>query len=275
MRKLCLLAAILATTACMRRGVEEDGALSNAQVRSAGDALGNTVESSAGTFGPMAPPAQGADSDCVVASGDTTDADGDNIPASGTLTYACTATAIGLTGTLDGTITLTDDTPNAAAWSFTGTADLEASLTGGGGASIVTTRAGQLVATQASVLGPFSLTHDVGVTTVFTSGGDAGPAQSATVTEEGNWTLTFTPTVAWEAGQLIVRGSLEATGDWNVTVGAAAANATLSTPTPLTLDPACETRVTAGSLAATFPEEGGGEGSITVTWTGCGQRVVN
>lgn len=266
MTKLVLLAVVLAGSACARRG---DDGLSQAEARSAGDALGTSIESGAATFGPMSPPAQTADAACTTVSGDVSDPDGDNIPTDGTLTYACTATALGLTGTLTGTISLTDDSPDPA-WAFTGSADLEASLTGGGGASIVTTRVGQLVATQAGIAGPFALAHDVDVTTVFTSGGDAGPPRSATVTETGDWTLTFTPTLAWEAGQLIVRGSLEASGAWSVTVGAASAEATLSTPTALTLDPACETRITAGTIAATFPE-----GSIAVTWTGCGLRTVS
>jgi hypothetical protein len=48
----------------------------------------------------------------------------------------------------------------------------------------------------------------------------------------------------------------------------------VSTPTPLTLTPTCETRVTAGVVKATYDDERGVAREITVTWTGCGQHVV-
>lgn len=273
MRKL-LWVSLLAATGCPRN---DDGGFGANEKRSAGDALGTSVESSAETFGPMDPGAS-ADAACAVLSGDPTDTDGDNIPVDGVLTYACTASALGLVGSLSGTLSITDDMPAVAAWAFTGQAALQASLTGGGGASIVSSRAGQLVATQASPLGPFSLEHDVTVSTVFTSGGDLGPPRSATVTEQGAWTLTFTPTVTWTPGSLIVTGQLEASGEWEVVVQNettnAAVQATLSTPDPLTLDPTCETRVTGGTIVATYPSGRVREETIEVTWTGCGQRTV-
>jgi hypothetical protein len=272
MRKLGHFAIVLAATGCQDRG-----GFGPTEARSAGDALAASIEAGAETFGPLTPGAS-ADAACAVLSGDPTDTDGDNIPASGVLAYDCTATALGLTGTLTGTLSVTDDLPDEAAWAFTGEADLEASLTGAGGASIVTTRSGQLVATQASPLGPFALSHEVLVQTVFTSGGELGPPRSATVGENGAWTLTFTPQVAWTPGSLIVTGELEATGTWDVSVQNertnAAVQATLSTPAPLVLDPTCETRVTAGTLVATYPSNRVREETIEVTWTGCGQRII-
>jgi len=269
MNKLGLCACLLAS-ACMRRG--DDGTFSAAESVAAGDSLGASIESSAALYGPVDQTA-GADSTCVTLTGDPTDTDGDNIPVSATLTYACTDTFLGLTGMLTGTIGVTDDDPNTAAWRFTGTAALHASLTNLGGASIVTDRAGTLTASQTGIAGPFALEHDLDVTTVFTGARDTNPA-TTTVTEAAAWTLTFTPLLTWTPGGLIVEGNLAATGAWTVTVGNSVAAATLSTPTPLTLTPSCETRVTAGSATASYVDETGRDRTITVTWTGCGQHTV-
>lgn len=277
MNKLGFVLCILAT-ACVRNGGEDNGGFSNAEAKSAGDALGTGVEASAKTFGPMDGMANADGPPCVTITGDPSDADLDNIPVSGTINYACTSTALGLTGMLTGTIAITDDEPNTAAWHFTGTANLHASLTATNGASIMYDRDGSLIASQATPLGPFSLAHDLDTVTMFRTGGDLGAPRTTTVTEAAGWTLTFTPMATWSPGGLVITGSLAATGDWTVTVesetATATATATLGTPTALTLDPACETRITAGVLVATYPIEGGGTGTVTVTWTGCGQRTV-
>ena len=89
----------------------------------------------------------------------------------------------------------------------------------------------------------------------------------------GTYTVTFTlpgfSTVKREAVELT--GSLTATGMWIVDVDGTSVEATLSTPTPLTLTPSCATGVTAGIAKGTWDN---GAHSITVTWTGCGTRTV-
>jgi len=248
--------------------VAKDGSLGRSDSQSAGDALGNGIEDSAASFGPMNGGAT-ADAACVVLSGDIADTDQDSIPANARLTFNCTAVALGYTGTLTGTETVVDDQPTAIAWAFTAAADLHATLTGPFGGTIVRDWAGQIKATQGSAVGPFSLDRTLDVSTVFTP--PAGRA--ATVTEANAWTITYTPTVSWTAGAVVVAGNLRASGTWDVTVGNASANATLSTPTPLTMTPTCATRVTAGVVEGTY-EEAGQTRTITVTWTGCGQRTV-
>jgi len=247
----------------------DDGSFSNAQAVAAGDALGASVESSAEVFGPLAPAA--ADSQCVTLTGDPTDADGDGIPVNATLTYACTNTFLGLTGQLTGTLAVTDDDPAVAAWKFTGTAALHASLTAANGASITSDRDGTLTATQSGAT--FGLAHDVDVVTVF-EGARANNPANITVTESSAWTLSFMPTISWTPGGVIVDGNLDASGAWTVTVGSATAAATLATPTPLSLSPLCETRVTAGTVTASFTDATGADRTITVTWTACGQHTV-
>jgi len=267
--RLRVVLLVAAAAGCTRGG---DGDLTAREVRAAGDALGNGLEDAAAGYGPMVSSA--ADTACVTPSGDPSDPDGDGIPASATLSYDCTAQALGYTGRLTGTQQVTDDQPAAQAWAFTATADLTASLTGPGGGSITSAWAGSIVGSQAGALGPFALDRTLDVATSFVTGPDGG-GTTTTVTEDNDWTVTFTPQASWTPGGVIVTGSLAATGAWNVTVGATTLAATLATPTPLTITPGCATLITAGVAVGSYPLEGGGTGTITVTWTGCGLRTVD
>jgi len=249
--------------------VKQDDGLTSAEARSAGDALAAGIEDSASGFGQVN---QGtaADSTCVVASGDSADPDLDSIPNNAKLTFDCASTLFGFTGTLTGTMGVVDDQPGAVAWAFTGMADLNASLTGPDGGSIVRDWSGAIVASQGSPVGPFKLQRTLDVTTVFTGARGA----KTTVTEDNDWAVTFTPVATWTPGAVIVTGKLAATGSWNITVNEHAATATLATPTALTLDPACASRVTAGTVAASYVDDAGNAGTISVTWTGCGVKTV-
>ena len=261
-----LIAGGVLATGCMK----SDGSITAAQAQNAGDALGTGIEDSAKGFGPMNASAS-ADAPCVVLSGDTADTDQDNIPANARLTFNCTALALGYTGTLTGTETVMDDMPTAAWWAFTGAADLHATLTGPFGGTIVRDWSGELKGTQATVGGPFATARTVSVTTVFTPPG--AHAHATTVTEDNDWAVTFTPMATWTPGGVAVTGSLWATGTWNATVDGLEIAASLSTPTPVKLDPTCATRATAGQVRGTYGV-GATMRSITVTWTGCGARTV-
>jgi hypothetical protein len=244
------------------------GTIGQADSQQVGSSLAAGIEQGAQGYGPQSS-GTAFDAACITLSGNTADTDQDSIPAAATLTFACTDTRLGYTGTLTGTEMVTDSQPTAIAWAFSATADLHSSLTGPGGASIVNTRSGTIVGTQASAVGPFSLARTLDVTTVFT----AATGAAVTVAETNDWTLTYTPTATWTAGSLVVGGTLTATGTWDVVVGANAASATLATPTPLTMTPTCATRVTAGVVTGTY-QAGARTSTITVTWTGCGQSTV-
>jgi hypothetical protein len=265
--QLIALAIVVGASACAK---QDGGTLGQAESQSAGDALGTGVEDGASTYGPMNSVSSLVDANpCVTLSGDVADTDLDNIPANATLTLACTDTSLGFTGMVTGTLTVMDTQPTAVAWAFTGNADLHNSLTGPGGASIVSDRIGTLTATQGSAAGPFNLARSLDVVTVLKSAAGA----SVTVTETTGWTLGFTPSVTWTPGGVVVGGDLAASGTWEVTVGNKAASATIATPTPLTVTPSCSTRVTAGTVTGTY-ETAAVTHTITVTWTGCGQRTV-
>lgn len=257
--------AVLIGAGCVARNPP---GLSQAESKSAGDALGNGIEDSAATFGPVSGGAT-ADAACVTQSGTTTDADGDSIPLSATLTFNCTAMSLGYTGMLTGTETVMDTQPAAVAWAFTANANLHASLTGPGGGSIVRDWDGTITASQAAIYGPFALDRTLDATTVF-----QGERNTTTVTETNAWTVTYTPQVSWTPGGIVVTGNLNATGSWDVTVDEEAAHAMLATPTALVLTPSCETRITAGAVTASYNDTAGTSHTITVTWTACGQRSV-
>ena len=265
MKRLVWLSLALPLVAC----VKKDDGLTNAEARSAGDSLGRGIEDSALGFGKVNEGAM-ADSTCITPSGDAGDADMDNIPANAKLTFNCTGMLFGVTGNLTGTLGVVDDQPNAVAWAFTGMADMTASLTGSDGGSIVRDWTGKIVGSQGSAVGPFKLQRTLDVSTVFTDRNK----NKLTVTEDNDWSVTFTPMVTWAPGSVIVTGKLNATGSWNLTVGEHAATATIATPTPLTLDPSCATRVTAGTVTGSYVDDAESSGTITVTWSGCGVKSV-
>ena len=249
--------------------VKKDGGLSPGEAQSAGQALGAEIEDGAKGFGSVAHGAA-ATPPCTTLSGDTADPDGDSIPNNATVTFNCSDTSLGYTGTLTGTLNVADNQPAALAWAFAGTANLHATLTGPAGGMIVTDRQGSIVASQATAVGPYQLARTLTVTTVLT----AANGNSATVDVDNDWTINYTPTATWTPGMIVVGGKLEAQGSWNVDVrGGASASAALATPTPLTLTPSCESRVTAGTVTATYAN-GTKTNTITVTWTGCGASSV-
>jgi hypothetical protein len=244
-------------------------ALTRAEATAAGQVLTAGIEDAAETYGPISLGAT-VDVQCVAPSGDTSDADGDTIPASAKLTYDCSETRLGYTGTLTGTQSVSDEQPAALAWAFSASMDLDVSLTGPFGGSLVADTSGTIVASQGSIAGPFELTRMLDVFTVVTNVRGIQTEISETVA----WTISYTPTLQWNPGAPAVVGELAAEGTWIVDVSGKSLAATLATPTPLTLTPSCRTRVTAGMARATFAS-GGAQAAITVEWSGCNQSSVS
>jgi hypothetical protein len=265
-RSLSLLVVIFGV-GCVKK---DTGTLGEADSQNAGKALAAGIEDGTTTFGPVSTQGAGLDAPCVTLSGDSSDPDQDSIPTSATLTFNCTSMAFGYTGTVTGTEMVSDGQPNAIAWAFNANADLHSTLTGPGGASITNDRMGTITAAQGSVLGPFTLDRALDVTTDFKN---AAGTTLATVTETNAWTITYTPQATWTPGGVVLTGSVTATGSWDVAVNSNSANATIATPTALTLTPSCATRITAGVVTGTY-KDGVRDSTITVTWTGCGTSVV-
>lgn len=244
------------------------GPLGEPEAMVAAGALGNGIEDLAARFGTLDRGA-GASAACASSTGDASDPDGDGIPVDATLTYSCEESRLGYSGTLSGTLAVEDDDPAAVAWAFTGAVDTRSALAGADGASITIDRDGQVVATQTTgSFGPFVIDRAVDVVTVLVTAGE-----TTTVTESTAWTMTYRPLVAWSPGSPPVPANLSLSGTWSVNVGNSSAEATLSNPSGLSLSPSCATRVTAGSVTAAYLAEGATR-SITVIWTGCGDRTL-
>lgn len=261
------LFTFLSVSAAAAGCAKQENTLSSSESQSAGLALAAGIEDSASQFGPIATPQFTAG--CSVLSGNSADPDGDHIPTSATLTLNCTDSRFGYTGMVTGTFMVTDDQPDTVAWAFTGLADLHSSLTAPSGASITNDRSGEWVGSQGSPTGPFSLARTLDVTTTFR----AANGTTVAVVENTEWTIQYSPQVTWKPGEIVVGGSLTATGMWDISVGNRSASATVATPTALTVTPNCATRVTAGTVTGTY-QGGGKTNTISVVWTGCGQSTV-
>ena len=235
----------------------------------AGKTLASSVEDSTAAVGPAD---QGAafvsSSTCVTLSGDTSDSDGDHIPANATLTFTnCVKTGQNGTATFNGTETAHDDQPAIAAFAFTLNVDGTVDLAGNGGATETIHRTGSIVGTTPTA-GTYQLAHDR-VTTI-----DA-QANGQTFAANENYQLTtaYTPGSAWTPGTAPVQGTYNVNGSWSATVNGASADSTVATTTPLTFDPACATHITAGAITAVFNGPNATR-TLTVTWSGCGSRTV-
>ncbi len=248
---------------CMKTAT---GTIGAADSQTAGNSLAAEIEAGATSFGPVAT-SGAANGSCVTLSGDTSDADGDSIPAMATLTFDCIASQNGYTGSLTGTENVTDTQPNMGTWNFTANADLHMELIGPNGGSLTNDRTGTITGTESGIM--FGLERSLASTTTLAAPGGA----SISMEESHAWTVTYTPTTDWMAGAVVVGGTLSATGTWDVTIGNNTAAATLDTPAPLTVSAGCPTRLTAGSLTASY-EGGGHMNTITIAWTGCGTHTV-
>jgi hypothetical protein len=277
-----LALATLVATGCVageEMGMPDAGGsptFTQGQARFAGEALAAGIEDTAQRFGPVAPqasnkptPRAGLDPECVTLSGDQTDADGDSIPVSATLTFDCSKRRLGFTGILTGSETVADLQPAAIAWDFSASTTIHASLTGPFGGSAVVDTEGSMVASQGGLEGPYELASGLAVITLITN----ASGQETEVTEDVDLRVSFTPDLAWTPGGVVVRGRLFVDGAWSVSVGGVSGEATVATPTPLTLAPACESLITAGVVEAGFTLAGHTE-SISVRWSGCGQSAV-
>ena len=246
-----------------------DKTIDTTESQAAGKALAASIEDSAAAVGPADQGAAFASSStCYTLSGDTSDTDGDHIPANATLTFTnCVKTQGNVTATFNGTEAAHDDQPAVATFAFTLSVDGTLDLAAAGGATETVHRTGSIVGTTPSA-GTYQLAHDR-TTTIDAQGN----GQTFAATENYQLTTTYTPSGAWTPGSGPVGGTYTANGSWDATVNGANANATVATTTPLTFDPSCETHVTAGVITATFTGPNATR-TLTVTWSGCGARTV-
>jgi hypothetical protein len=181
----------------------------------------------------------------------------------------CSDTTDGETFSISGTISITDATPGVAGLAYNSTInDLDITESG----------------SQENIA--LSLNGTVGVTETLSSIGVAANytytfaetspnAITEAVTEQLTSTYSFPAT-----GTLLVEGDALPAGTFNIsgqdtfTVNNTTYTFTVSTPTPLTVDPTgCPTGVTSGTVTVAFSGQGG-TGTATITWTACGTYTI-
>lgn len=192
------------------------------------------------------------------------DADGDGVPDQATYTFIaanCMDPEDGLTVT--GMLSIADPTPQTASLDYTATVD---SLT-----ATFSTAQLEIGGNVAVAETPGQITLQVNDTLKAT---ETSPQQTSNgLTENVNATYTF------PAGETLLvendpvpAGTLSLTGNLTYYIGAQTYSFTAATTTDLTIDPNCDSSVTAGVVTVTFT--GTSSGTETITWTSCGVYTV-
>lgn len=172
-----------------------------------------------------------------------------------------------------------------------------------GSATVEDTDGGALASFAHEATGSFAVTgsgFDAATWTFSDAGGDAtgyyGLYSSASVAlvtatpdfvdltlERYRLDAAYDPAGTWTPGTVLSSGTLTVDGPWLAVFPEVVANGQLQTAVPLTVDPGCAERVTAGELRAyyatfTTDDECSGPNwavfELSVTWTGCGSVTV-
>lgn len=281
---LTVLSVAIISAGCASKGSSfqpVDGATAQA----AGGSLGDSSESSAGGFGSaggpsfmarFAPGAPGGAGGCQSGSvtrtpANVVDTDQDNTPDTVMYTFAnCMFTGSNGSETLNGSLSVVDGTPTTADFDFTASHNITIDLVGAGthageNGTVVVTGTRSASGTAA---GPtYTMSDATADDATYTNGTD-----TYHVTDSKTWNVGYTPSTAWTPGAPMVPGAMSLSGSWGVHVNGRGADATLAS-SGLMISPACATNIVAGSVTATYAGDNGSS-TITVTWSGCGQRAV-
>jgi hypothetical protein len=84
-----------------------------------------------------------------------------------------------------------------------------------------------------------------------------------------NWTLAYIPNSAWHRELRPVAGTVTFSGTYTGTIDGRTVDGTVSTPTPLTIDPVCRTWIVAGEIDRVSADL-----SVKIVWSGCGSYTV-
>jgi hypothetical protein len=194
-----------------------------------------------------------------------------DIPDTLTETYGsdCSDTTDGNIFTISGSISITDATPGVPGLAYNSTIDNLDISESGSNENITISLNG--------TLGVSETLSSIGVAANYTYNfAETAPdAITEAVTENLTSTYSFPAT-----GTLLVEGDALSAGTFNITgqetftVNNTPYAFTVSTPTPLTVDPTgCPTGVTSGVVKVGFSGNGA-SGSATITWTACGTYTI-
>ena len=244
-----------------------DGATAGQAMGADAENQSNNFDASGGTgVAPISCPGGGT-LDVAV----TVDGDGDGVPGALDETYtACKFPGNGVYAQYDGTIDWSDPTPVVADTSAHLSYSMTALLSTNAGDYSVTAQVTGSADVSSPSAGEYQMVGNGGGTTTYHT-----PNKDKVVDHTHQWTWTYTPSGPFHLGGAIADGTMSATGHWTFQSGSKSRDVNVTTVTPLTIVPraTCPTHVTGGELQGTF-SDGAKTGTITVTWTGCGQRTV-
>ncbi len=197
--------------------------------------------------------------ECWTVSGDTTDADGDEIPLDATYTFDCAESDDGWSETYSGTVDLEDTSPDAADYAFDEAFDLDYAVSGEGYSA-----SQSIDGTISSTRPEGAFRYETDLVIDYAANGD-GEQVAGGVTE--NLVYLYTPDEPFV--DELVAGTYTIEGTWSETFDGETVSTEVSTPDPLVIDPSCESAIVSGTLLAVS-----GDGSITVTWNACDDWTV-
>lgn len=213
--------------------------------------------------------------DCPAITGSLTDTDGDGIPDNITETWGsdCSISGGGETTTITGSITIADATPDTPGLAYNASID-----------NLSIADVGSSITATVGLNGSLAVTEtlsSIGVNANYTFGftESAPNALTESVVEKLNSTYTFPATSqllteADIATNGLPAGTFNISGSDQFSVNNNTYAFTVSTPTPLTVDPVnCPSAVTAGVVTVGFSGQGA-TGTATITWSGCNVYTV-
>jgi hypothetical protein len=237
----------------------------------AGQSLGNGAETSAGAFDTGFP---GSNGGAIAHAAGGCESGSESWTQNGTTSLLvtfdnCVYTGFAGNETLNGTISVIDS--EASGLVFTAKNNLTIALAGAGADAGLSAEI-KLTGVQS---GSFPQTGTVFTLTDATADSESitDGTQHYSLSDSKDWSDVYTPGVDWTPGTALVAGGLALSGKWSVNVNDQSADANLAS-SGLQIDPACGTRIVAGTLTATWSGSGGRSSALVVTWAGCGQRSV-
>lgn len=198
------------------------------------------------------------------------DTDGDGIADSFTDTWGsdCADTSGGEIFAISGSLGISDATPNTRDLAY------NANINNFG-----IQESGSTAALSLSINGTLGVTEtlsSIGISANYTYNFAETAPETVTeaVVEKLTSTYSFpaTSTLLVE-GDALPAGTFDLSGQETFTVNNTTYAFTVSTPTPLTVDPSCPTRVTSGVVTVGFSGQGA-TGTATITWSACGSYTI-
>ena len=200
------------------------------------------------------------------------DTDSDGVPDNATFTFDCSRDGPLFAGSKKGTVQVTDPSGDAGVWGFDSNINLtEAHTSKLRGITVTDVRTGSRSPRKTG--NQVVQSHNITVQRAVT-----GVATPWNATIQNQWNLTFNATTAGSIvmGSPLPAGSIQIAGSYSVTRDAKVRAWTLSTPLPLSYDPACtdDLKIVGGKLLATLNSTSGAGGTLEVVYGACGTDPV-